>query len=111
MDVIEPTAPKEPQDLPTGSINNGFDPVEYKIESYFRLQNLDTKDKEMVRELKSMFGGDEVDIVDLLWGIKNVENRIGTPQIGISRLQHVYNFAKLNHQIQSLEKERDLYGV
>ena len=68
---------------------------------------MNTQESKNLSEIARMLGtGDDV---DLLWEIKSLENRIGTPPLGMSRLQHVYNFMRINSQITSLERERDLY--
>lgn len=112
MDTLEPTpqqAPAPEQVAPT-EMSGGFDVIGMKIAGYFDLGSQTNDEKQIIQDLKRIFNADQRDIVDVLWEIKNIENRIGTPPVGTSRIKHVHNFAKLNSQIKSLEQERNLYG-
>ncbi len=109
-DVIEPIAAPEPRpdNLAASELaGKSFDITEMKMKGYFGANNPTTEESKFLSEIARNLGtGDDV---DLLWEIKNLENRIGTPPLGMSRLQHVYNFMRINSQIQGLERERDLY--
>lgn len=109
-DIIEPIAPREPtpETAPATELTNqATDLSMMKLEGFFGVQNPNTQDSKALSEISRMIG--VRDDVDMLWEIKHIENRIGTPPIGMTRLQHVYNFISINSQIQGLEKERDLY--
>jgi len=80
-----------------------------KLEGFFGIQNPNGEEQKALGEITRLLDGNNMDVVDFLWEIKHTENRIGTPPLGTSRLQHVYNFIKINAQITDLERERDLY--
>lgn len=45
--------------------------------------------------------------IDLLQAVRGIETRLGTPRIGEKRIDLLYNYIKLQGQIEGLEKERD----
>lgn len=111
MEIIEPnTAPEQKPDTPapTSLQDQAADIEMMKLERYFGLANPSSEEAKFLNELRHIY--QNPDIVEMLWEIKQTENRIGTPPLGMSRLQHLYNFSKINHQIKQLERERDLYG-
>ena len=112
-DLIEPIAPQEetPETpAPTEVADQAADLNRMKMEGFFGVQNPNGQESQYISELSRMLGVGQRDIVDVLWDIKQTEHRIGTPPLGMSRLQHLYNYIKINSQITSLEKERDLYA-
>ena len=112
MDKLEPIAQPEPMPdiAPSAELaGHGADIVGMKLQGYFGTQNPSGEEQKSLDEITRLLDGNSKDTVDFLWEIKNVENRIGTPPLGMSRLQHVYNFIKINSQILKLERERDLY--
>lgn len=111
MDTIEPQTPAEPMaDQPAQSEMVGPDTSvnKIKLEGYFNVQSPSSEEAKALSEILRLmpFG----DPTELLYAINQIENRIGTPKIGTSRLQHVYNYVALNSQIKNLERERDLYA-
>lgn len=52
-------------------------------------------------------GKSEFTDIDLLQAARSLETRLGLPQIGQKRVDMLYNYAKLQGQIDGLEKERD----
>jgi len=112
MDKIEPVAQPEPMaDIPQSAEQTGIgmDIHAMKLEGFFGIQNPSSEEQKSLSEMTRLLNGNNMDVVDFLWEVKNVENRIGTPPLGMSRLQHTYNFIKINSQILDLEKERNLY--
>ena len=109
MDTLEPRETKEVVDAPAQSehVGSSTDTLDLKLSGYFNIPYPTGSEKQILAEMKQIFGGG--DETEVLWNIKNVENRVGNPPVGTSRLQHVYNFAKLNSQIGELEKQRDIY--
>jgi hypothetical protein len=80
-----------------------------KVQSFFGVTEPTPAEAKILSEIVRVLGGDTKEPGDLLWEIKNIESRIGTPPLGMSRLQHVYNFLSINSQIAKLEKERNAY--
>jgi hypothetical protein len=70
----------------------------------------DEADKNVVTDIYKMIdGGRGLDITDILWGINNVESKIGTPPLGVSRIQHLYNYLMIEEQINGLRKKQMAY--
>jgi hypothetical protein len=46
---------------------------------------------------------------DVMVTLKKLEGRLGAPNPGVRRYQHVYNWIKLSAQINDLEKQRSVY--
>lgn len=113
MDVIEPIsapAPKPEHSNPTEPQGDVPSVAKIKAQEFFGIHNPNQVEADIMHELVRIMDGDNKDPIDFLWDIKQVENRIGTPPLGVSRIQHLYNYVKLNAQIHKLEQERDLYG-
>ena len=75
------------------------------------IYNPDGTQEKNLSEIVRIMGGDSTDPVDFLMNVKNIENRIGAPPLGVSRLQHVYNFIRIEGQIGALRKEQLAYGA
>ena len=78
-----------------------------QIQSFFGLNEMTPAESKMLSEMSTLLG-DKQD-ADLLWEIRNIENRIGTAPLGMSRLQHVYNYLTIQKQITQLELKRNAY--
>ena len=50
---------------------------------------------------------DSADTISILRTLLSLENRIGTPRLGVSRLNHLYQYVKLDNQINALSMARD----
>ena len=112
MDILEPVTHAEPTpNVPVASEQTGMagDIHAVQLQGFFGIANPDTAESTNLSEITRMLEGNSKDAVDFLWEIKNVENRIGTPPLGVSRLQHIFNFIKIDSQIKGLEKEKNLY--
>lgn len=77
-----------------------------QLQGFFGLNDATPAESKMLSEITNMIGKQDA---ELLWEIRNIENRIGVPPIGMSRLQHVYNFFTISNQIKKLESQRDAY--
>lgn len=78
-----------------------------QIQSFFGLTEMSPAESKMLSEMSTLLDGKQD--ADLLWEIRNIENRIGTPPLGMSRLQHVYNYLTIQKQITQLESKRNAY--
>ena len=114
MDIIEPVAPPAPKperSNPSEPQGNVPSVARIKAQEFFGVQTPNQVESDILNDMVRLLDGDNKDPIDFLWEIKNLENRIGTPPLGVSRMQHIHNFVKLNSQINKLERERDLYGT
>jgi len=114
MDIITPAAP-EPEvtvDVTRDerSANSGVNVAinQLQVQSYFGIQE-GTEEQKVLVDLMRILNGESKEIGDLLWEIKSLESRLGTPPLGMSRLRHLFNYVKVNTELKKLEKERDSY--
>lgn len=112
MDVIEPASPKPvtEESALTGE-GRSVDVGSQQLTGYFELHSPNQEETNMISDLSQMLGFNIDDPTEMLWKVRNIENRIGAPKIGTSRLQHLYNFVKLDSHIKGLEAQRDAYGA
>ena len=76
--------------------------------------NVDMKSKEQLDMANKLFdwaknNADSEDRADLLWALRDLRNRLGTPSYGISSLQHMYKYTVLQSEKRGIEKEMSLY--
>lgn len=111
MDVIEPKQPSESIEHagPQGE-GRSVDVASQQLAGYFSINNPSGTDAEQIAEIGRILGFSMENPAQLLWQMRNLESRIGAPQLGMSRLQHVYNYIKLDSQIRDLENLRASYG-
>lgn len=112
MDVIEPVAPKTitEESILTGE-GRSVDVASQQLNSYFDINSPNSEEANMISELSNMLGFNIDDPAEMLWKVRSIETRLGTPKIGTSRLQHVYNYLALDAHIKGLEAKRDAYGA
>lgn len=78
-----------------------------QLKGFFGLNDATPTEAKMLDELSVILSGKQD--ADLLWEVRNIESRIGTPPLGMSRIQHVYNYLSIQNQIKQLESKRDAY--
>lgn len=78
-----------------------------QLQGFFGLSDMTPSESKMLSEMSTLL--DNKQDADLLWEIRNIENRIGTPPLGMSRLQHVFNYLNIQRQITQLENKRNAY--
>ena len=113
-DRIQPTTPapaKPDNPVPSEVSGRDISLARMKLDGYFGIQSPTTQDDKSLSEIVRILDGDKIDPVDFLWQLKSIEDRIGTPPLGVSRLQHVYNFIRIGAQIGELRKEQAAYGA
>lgn len=81
------------------------------IARYFEITDPSGQAKNKMNTIKDYLRGDkkEYDDFDMLRDLKATMFKLGTAPIGTSELDHLYNYAKIQRQIDSLEKERERY--
>lgn len=65
------------------------------------------REKEMLSDVSRYLSGKEP--VDAINELRNIRFRLGTPQIGVSPLQHLHKYIKLTGQIK--ESEAQLHAM
>lgn len=101
MDDIAVT-PKTPDSSGSVGVNN---PVPVQLQSYFHISNPSPEEQEQIKTVWDFFDGK--DEVERLYQVKQLENRLGQPNIGETRFSKVYEYVKLTNQIKQIEKLRD----
>lgn len=77
-----------------------------QLQGFFGLTEMSPAESKMLSELNTLIGKQDA---ELLWEIRSIESRIGTPPLGMTRLQHVYNYFNIQRQITQLESKRDAF--
>jgi hypothetical protein len=71
---------------------------------------IDKPTKEITEKLEKIwefFGDESESIGDLMYKLRTQESRLGSPAIGQSRLNKVYQYVTISQRIKSDEKTRD----
>lgn len=123
INVIQPKileAPKteeqiniEAQNAVTGDKVSVNDPLALiELQQYFEIKNPNNTEHDNFKTLISLFEdmGYE-NIGDVLTEIQIIELQIGSGPFGMSRMQHLINYLKIDRQISRLENIKKLYGV
>lgn len=79
------------------------------IYSYFDVSNPSNKELDKLKYIYNYFAQEATSKADLLWRIRSVENRIGTPELGTKRFEKVYRYLKLLGDRRELDKEISAY--
>ena len=113
MDVIKPADPQERPDHTPAAEPQGNVPsvAKMRLGEYLGINAPSEQQDKMMDEMVRVLDGDAHDPIDFLWQLKQLENRIGTPPLGVTRMQHLYNFVKLNAQMSNIRKEMEIYGA
>ena len=81
------------------------------IQNMFEITNPTTEDTKKLQEIwdyiKDTTQSDMTS--ERLYSLRMLENRLSRPRLGESRLGKLYNFVKVNKEIQTNEKIRDSY--
>jgi len=82
--------------------------------NYFDIGLHDRGDSEIQDKLKTIYDWaasqkENPQTSDILWAVKSLENRLGVPEIGSRRYQHILKWIKLQNQISELQKQKESY--
>ena len=112
MEVIKPVEVESKPEYNNPEATEGSTPsvAKIKLESFFGLHNPNQIEADSLSEIVRILDGDNKDPIDFLWEIKQIESRIGTPPLGVSRIQHLRNFISIHSQMNRLQKQLDVYG-
>lgn len=113
MDVL---TPQEPTSKPEFQMSNeplrpAHDSNYIRLQGYLGVDNLDSTQKDKLNYIyNSITDGDETEAA-LLWKLSMIENKIGTPPLGVNRVDHLIGFLKLSAQLDTLQAQlMDIYG-
>lgn len=106
--VNKPIVQRDEAATPDDLTGRAEDLTFLQLKDFFGVEGTDSR--ETILDIARLVdGGKGLDIVDIMWEIKNLEGRIGAPPLGMSRLQHLYNFVKIDSQISKLRKQQEAY--
>ena len=94
--------PKTPESSGSVGVDNK---VPVQLQSFFYIDNPSSEDMDKLQKIWDFFDGK--DEVEKLYQVKQLENRLGTPNIGETRFSKIYEYVKLTNQIKDMEKLRD----
>jgi len=86
-----------------------YDPIYHSVTNYFGLKMEDfSRFQSKIDVIKSWAeeSAKSKERVDLLWAIRNLENRLGTPPMGERRINHIYRWIRLETAKGRLAKEQ-----
>lgn len=87
------------------------DYMHYRLYSFFNLENRDSISQKKNEQVKAIHdwarvksGSNDADKIsnELL----HLEQRLGTPSIGVSRLNHLYQYVRINSKVKDLEEQQ-----
>lgn len=81
------------------------------VASYFSIVNPDEKQASKLEAISTYLRGDkkEYDQIDMIRDLKNVLFKLGTPPVGETLFDMVWQYAKINSQISQLEAEKSRF--
>lgn len=97
--VIPDYKREEPQAIPDTEITS--------ISNILKVEQPDQKSKEKLGFIASNIKAE--DNADLLYQVRQIENRLAPPKLGESRLDVVYGFLRAKAAVDNAEKLRDSY--
>ena len=75
------------------------------LQGYLNIDRPTTEEAQQLKEIWDFIDGEGE--ADKLYRIQQLENRLGSPALGQTRLDKLYEYAKITRQIDTLEKMRD----
>lgn len=95
-------------DIPTKDGETGSVEVPYPaLKDYFNVDEVTDGQRDKFKVIWDHFSEESDSVGDLMYKMRQLENRLGSPAIGESRLTKMYNYAKISSQIKDDEKRRD----
>lgn len=78
-----------------------------QLKDYFNVDSPSDAQKEKFAEIWEFFSEDSKTIGDLMYKMRQLENRLGSPALGETRMQKMYNYIKISRSIKDDEQRRD----
>lgn len=100
--------PVVPSDTPVKDGVSGNVTVPYPaLKDYFGVDDVSDAQKAKFETIWKHFSDEADSVGDLMYKLRQLENRLGSPAIGESRLTRIYSYVKISAQIKDAEKQRD----
>lgn len=99
-----------PEKKAIADTSNSIDRV--ALGSYFEI--VDMEDPHTIEKLDTISNWVENttkkdDNVNLLWSVKQISEEMGMPPMGMDRLTQIYQWVKIDNQINNLQNEKKAY--
>ena len=97
---------KEEEIVEVSDETKASEPISHiDIYPYFDVDKASKSDDEKLRYIYDYFKDEATSKADLLWRIRSIENRIGTPELGVRRYEKVYRYLRLLGDKKEIESE------
>lgn len=126
--VVKPSKPQETSDPDTKEARTEYDSrlysavsldnevMHYGLFSYFDFDNDDKQSNRKNEKLKTIYKWSKDraksdDISEVIRHLHDLDLKLGIPSLGVSRLNHYYQYIKIENQIEEKTQERIMkYG-
>lgn len=78
-----------------------------QLTEYFNVESATDAQKEKIGVIFDYFAQESKSLGDLMYKMRILESRLGSPAIGESRLQKMYNYVRITGDIKDKEQQRD----
>lgn len=78
-----------------------------QLTEYFNVESPSDAQKDKIATIFEYFADEANSLGDLMYKMRILESRLGSPAIGESRLQKMYNYVRITNDIKDKEKQRD----
>jgi hypothetical protein len=107
LEVKETSAIEEIADKPVEDGRIGIK-IDYpQLIDYFNVDSPTNAQREKMATIFDYFADESKTIGELLYNMRILESRLGSPALGESRLQKMYNYIRITSDIKDKEKQRD----
>jgi hypothetical protein len=93
----------------TGFSNFQFDGVDISLYNFFDIDlgHADDTQKSRLKDIYDWAMSENKTLGDGMLRIRSLETRLGQPPIGMSRINKLWNFIKIEHQMSDLRKRQE----
>lgn len=105
LQVEEVVAEEPAKEVAKGSITTEV--ANPALKDYFNMDQIGDATSRKFEDILAYFGDKPEGVGEMLYMIRQLENRLGEPRVGESRLDKVHRYIKITSQIKDAEAERD----
>lgn len=90
------------------NVNPGFDGVPFEVYRYFNVSPTITKNEDIkqIREIYGWVSKDNPHISESLFSLRQLENKLGAPNIGETRYSKLYNWVRISSVVGGLQNDK-----
>lgn len=78
-----------------------------QLTDYFNFESATDAQKDKIATIFEYFADESKSLGDLMYKMRILESRLGSPAVGESRLQKMYNYVRITNDIKDKEHQRD----